>query len=346
MLPQFLDHTTLLSVLVALIVTVGLPWIFSPALLAAWSDSLQWDETELSATEEPILLSLIIPAYNEEDRIPIMMQDAHKYLTSSQGATLLKRLQVCATLAGYTLADRIEWIVVDDGSSDGTCRVVRLEHERLQQPTNNSNKKNAAWKLVSLHSNSGKGAAVKTGMLLANGHFRLMVDADGATDFGPGLELLIEQLLTTLEENSKNKNKAPKSAIAVFGSRAHLQSEGAVQRSLVRTILMYGFHFFVSLLVSSEIKDTQCGFKLFTQEAAREAFSRLHLRRWAFDTELLVLCSYQNTKVLEVGVPWQEVDGSKLHTSKFALAMVSLSMLRDMICVRACYSLHIWKASR
>jgi dolichyl-phosphate beta-glucosyltransferase len=54
----------------------------------------------------------------------------------------------------------------------------------------------------------------------------------------------------------------------------------------------------------------------------------------------------QHILVKEVGVPWQEIDGSKLATSKFALAWVSLCMLRDMICVRACYSLGIWSVQR
>lgn len=106
---------------------------------------------------------------------------------------------------------------------------------------------------------------------------------------------------------------------------------------------MRGFHLFVSLLVSSSIHDTQCGFKLFTQEAAHLIFKDLHLRRWAFDTEIVLLCNYQQIKILEVPVPWQEIDGSKLNTSKLALAIVSMTMLRDMMCVRACYSLNLWK---
>lgn len=66
----------------------------------------------------------------------------------------------------------------------------------------------------------------------------------------------------------------------------------------------------------------------------------------AFDTEAVVIAEKLNVSVSEVAVIWHEVDGSKLDEGKFALAMVSLGMLRDMLCVRACYLLGIWKLKR
>jgi dolichyl-phosphate beta-glucosyltransferase len=191
-------------IVVSVAVTAGLTWIFYPAWLAAIADGLEWQESELSNpnTSRPtppvqpsILLSLVIPAYNEQDRIPIMLQAAHQYLASPKGKALIRKLQACMALsagdANAKGAEDIEWLVVNDGSKDDTCRVVQSTFEAL--------KSSHAWKLVSLKANSGKGAAVKTGMLCAKGHFRLMVDADGATDFGPGLERLVEQLLATME---------------------------------------------------------------------------------------------------------------------------------------------------
>ena len=181
-------------------------------------------------------------------------------------------------------------------------------------------------------------AAIKTGMSIAKGHFSLMVDADGATDFGPGLQNLVKSLSTHSNNNNTKR-------IAVFGSRAHMQGESTAKRSFVRSLLMWAFHFFVRVLVSSSIQDTQCGFKLFDQEAARIIFGNLHLQRWAFDTEVVCLCHLLQVTMLEVAVPWQEIEGSKLSTSKFALAMASITMLRDMICVRLCYTLRLWTAS-
>jgi dolichyl-phosphate beta-glucosyltransferase len=337
-------------IVVTVAVTAGVTWIFYPAWLAAIADGLEWQESELSNpnTSRPtlpvqpsILLSLVIPAYNEQDRIPIMLQDAHQYLVSPKGKALIRKLQACLALsagdadanANAKGAEDIEWLVVNDGSKDDTCRVVQSTFEALES--------NHAWKLVSLKANSGKGAAVKTGMLCAKGHFRLMVDADGATDFGPGLERLVEQLLATMELS----NGPEKDMITIFGSRAHLQEQSTTQRSFVRTLLMRAFHVFVSVLVSSRIHDTQCGFKMFTKNAALVTFESLHLHRWAFDTEVVLVSDHQSIQIVEVGVPWHEVDGSKLNTSKWALAVVSINMLRDMICVRACYALRIWKVA-
>ena len=139
--------------------------------------------------------------------------------------------------------------------------------------------------------------------------------------------------------------------LSVYGSRAHLQQQESqkeknVQRSLIRIILMHGFHFFVRTLCSSHIQDTQCGFKLFTQPAAQVLFQNLHLHRWAFDIELVVMSELLGLPVEEVGVQWQEIEGSKLATSKMALIRASVDMLRDMICVRLCYSLGIWKIQK
>jgi dolichyl-phosphate beta-glucosyltransferase len=107
---------------------------------------------------------------------------------------------------------------------------------------------------------------------------------------------------------------------------------------------MWAFHMCVAALCSRKIRDTQCGFKLFTAHAAKLLFSNLHLQRWAFDIELVTIAQSLSIPIVEVGVQWREVDGSKLDTgSKWSLLVTSLGMLRDMICVRLCYSLGIWK---
>jgi dolichyl-phosphate beta-glucosyltransferase len=66
----------------------------------------------------------------------------------------------------------------------------------------------------------------------------------------------------------------------VCGSRAHLEQQAISSRSYFRTFLMYGFHFLVWLFSVRGIRDTQCGFKLFTREAAHLSFSSLHVERW------------------------------------------------------------------
>jgi len=171
-------------------------------------------------------------------------------------------------------------------------------------------------------------------MLHASAHFCLMADADGATNISSGLPKLLQTIYG---------KKTP----IVFGSRAHLQEKSQATRSASRTFLMYAFHFFVKVLCSRHINDTQCGFKLFTFSAKESLFNNLHLTRWAFDTELVVIIEKLNLKIVEVGVEWEEIEGSKIGDgTKLGLALTSLRMLRDMICVRCCYSLGIWKLSK
>jgi dolichyl-phosphate beta-glucosyltransferase len=400
--------TMILSVIISFIVTVGISWILYPAWVVYYADKIDYTVIDLddavdhdddnddkkSSSRPEVLLSLVIPAYNEEDRISIMLDSAYKYLISSRGRRLLMKLQQQTQTQKQqqqnsdsnsnnnnnnktkttTTSVVVEWIIVDDGSKDKTNQVVTETYRKLHQQNQHQQQNQQQsqqhyddiWKIISLTNNSGKGAAVKTGMNYARGSYKLMVDADGATDFGLGLEAVVDAAMD--DDNNENDdddndndnnendndNDGHQRSIAVFGSRAHLQQQpqqqdghggaaGSAQRSFVRTILMHSFHFFVSLFVSTKIKDTQCGFKLFSASASTHVFSTLHLQRWAFDTEIVILCHQQSIRIIECPVPWHEVDGSKLSTSKFALACVSITMLRDMICVRTCYTFGIWK---
>jgi dolichyl-phosphate beta-glucosyltransferase len=279
-------------------------------------------------TEQPVL-TLVIPAYQEQERLPTMLQAAYNYLQSVPCRALQDLASMRPNESSSTLL--IEWIVVNDGSKDQTSQV----YQNFMQTRQTSSSCHHLWKLISFSKNCGKGAAVQAGMLAAQGVFCLMVDADGATDFGPGLEALVQALLLQRSDNPP----------ILLGSRAHLHNAPTHQRrSLLRSFLMRAFHLCVTILVgTSNIVDTQCGFKLFHETTARELFSRLHLQRWAFDTELLFLAATLRYPLVEVVVPWQEIEGSKLNTSPFNLALVSISMLRDMICVRLCYTLGLWK---
>lgn len=116
----------------------------------------------------------------------------------------------------------------------------------------------------------------------------------------------------------------------VCGSRAHLEKEAIATRSLFRTVLMHGFHFLVYIFTVRGIRDTQCGFKLFTRAAARKSFGNLHIERWyleslnypasgliaipiccrAFDVELLCIAQSLKIPIAEVAVNWTEIEGT------------------------------------
>jgi len=189
-------------------------------------------------------------------------------------------------------------------------------------------------RVLNLVSNQGKGGAVKRGMMVARGRYLLMVDADGATKFS---ELdKVEQELKKIEKDGYG--------IGV-GSRAHLQGEAEAKRTFFRNLLMWGFHLVVTWIGGIRgIRDTQCGFKLFSRKSACVLFRNLHLSRWAFDVELLWLAQQWNMPTVEVPVKWREIDGS--HLEEEDTRMVSIRMFRDLIRVRFSYLFGLWKVPR
>ena len=218
--------------------------------------------------------------------------------------------------------------MVDDKSTDTTVQVVK--------DYMNSNQ-GAAINLVELRVNRGKGGAIKAGIEHTRGEYVLMVDADGATDIND-LDKLFEAVKGLQTTDPSNDLLLGMS----IGSRAHLASKSVQTRSALRTFLMRGFHFLVSILCSRKIQDTQCGFKLFTRKAALILFRTLNIEGWAFDVELIYLAELFNIPIKEVDVNWTEVPGSKLIHHKLDVITTSLSMLRDMLAMRICYALSLW----
>lgn len=314
-------------------------YIFQPALTRAQfnSDNITFEKIGIRSNQNneghSYLLSLVVPAYNEEDRLPPMLTSTLEFLHSSKdeliklcNESLMLGKEQRKEYGANTQTPPFQIIIVNDGSSDGMVETLK---QITEKEDTYSVQATTAIKLLTLKHNAGKGAAVKAGMLHCNAKLALMLDADGATN--------ITSLDSLLKEMKASK------AHMVFGSRAHLQEKSKADRSFVRTLLMKAFHFFVEFLIGNQIKDTQCGFKLFRGDTLQTLFGNLHLQKWAFDTEIVVIAESQQFRIAEVGVEWQEIDGSKLHTGKLSLLVASAGMLRDMICVRACYYLKIWK---
>ncbi|EGD73473.1 dolichyl-phosphate beta-glucosyltransferase [Salpingoeca rosetta] len=163
-------------------------------------------------------------------------------------------------------------------------------------------------------------------MLSARGRTLLMADADAATDIRD-----LPRLQNKLNDIQQGGNAV------VVGSRAHLVDEAVASRSVFRTVLMFGFHFLVSFLCVKGIKDTQCGFKLFTRKTAKALFTRMHIERWAFDVELLYMAQRLGFPAAEVAVNWKEVDGSKVDP-----LLDAIQMARDLVRIRALYMFGFW----
>lgn len=211
-----------------------------------------------------------------------------------------------------------EIIIVDDGSKDRTAEIA-LDYMRKCGAD--------SVRLLKLKKNQGKGGAVQQGMLHARGEYMLMVDADGATQISD-LDRVLESC-----ENIASDGKA-----VVVGSRAAMDGAATAQRTAFRKFLGLAFHVLVSTLCVKGIKDTQCGFKLFTRGAAQYLFPNQHLRRWSFDVELLYLAQSYGFPISECGVNWQEIPGSKVDVFDSMIKMA-----RDLVVIRFAYVIGVWR---
>ncbi|KZT68674.1 glycosyltransferase family 2 protein [Daedalea quercina L-15889] len=296
---------TFASCYVALIILSPAPREEYPSERTYRSASSPTKHLPLGTVAEPpsLDLSVIVPAYNETERLPGMLRDAINHLNKP-------------ALKGRTY----EFVVVDDGSSDDTAQLAlkfALDFPKTE------------IRVVQLVKNAGKGGAVRHGMLHGRGRRLLMVDADGASRF-EDLELLWKEM----DRIAPNEE-----ASVVVGSRAHLvKTEAVVKRSFLRNVLMYGLHTILRIVGVGHIRDTQCGFKLFSRAAAQSIFPYQHLTTWIFDVELLLLAKQLRMPVAEVPIEWHEVSGSKLN-----VVTDSLQMLRDLLVLRANHLLGRWK---
>ncbi|MDE1970378.1 MAG: glycosyltransferase family 2 protein [Patescibacteria group bacterium] len=225
-------------------------------------------------------LSVIIPAYNEGERITRTLLDIDAYLSKKTFS--------------------YEIIVVNDGSRDTTAELVR-NHEKVVKYS----------RLIDNKENKGKGAAVRQGMLEAKGEYCLFTDADNSTSIDQ-----IERLLPFFREGYN----------VVIGSRAVKGSIIPVPQPWIRRVLGHIGNGIIQILVLPGIHDTQCGFKLFSAEAARDIFSRLTVYRWGFDIEALVIARVLHHNIKEVGITW--VNDIHSHVSSSAYVQVLLETLR------------------
>jgi dolichyl-phosphate beta-glucosyltransferase len=271
---------------------------------------------------DKVTLSVVVPAFNEEKRLPLMMDDALDHLE--------KRVKSDASFS-------YEVIVVDDGSTDKTSQVALSYSDKYSTER---------VRLLKLDRNRGKGGAVRLGVLSSRGRTILFADADGATTFSE-----IDRLMDVLKESEKKNSKEAKSLVTrsssnidklpnciVIGSRAHLEEEAIATRSLFRTLLMHGFHFIVWFFTVRTVRDTQCGFKLLPRHLALHLFSLIHVERWAFDVELLHVCERLSIPIVEVCVKWREIEGSKIVP-----VFSWLQMGRDVLIISFLYLIRAWK---
>ena len=224
-------------------------------------------------------LSVVIPAYNEAERLPETIEKIRRYLAEK--------------------ASPFELIVVDDGSSDATA-------ERAEQAIG------TLGRVIRLGRNRGKGHAVRRGMLAATGARRLMSDAD---------------LSTPIEDLPKLMARLDAGAEVAIASRALADSRIEIRQPSFRENVGRLFNAVVQVFVVSGIRDTQCGFKLFTAEAASLIFAAARLDGFAFDVEALYLAKRAGLSVSEVGVTWRNDEATRVTTLRGVVAFLDVARI-------------------
>jgi dolichyl-phosphate beta-glucosyltransferase len=226
-------------------------------------------------------LSIVVPAYNEEQRLGPTLEKLHAFL--------------------QTQPLRYEIVVVDDGSKDKTCDLVISMMPRI-----------AGLRLVRQTPNRGKGAAVRRGMLDARGQIRVMCDADGSM---PAEEL--PKLLAPIIQC--------KASIAI-GSRYAEGAKTDKKQPFYRVLWSRLCNRVIQKSLVPGVRDTQCGFKAFTAESARDLFRYGRIDGWAFDLEILALARRRGFEIAEVGVEWKDDGRSRVNPLKDMWKVISEAM--------------------
>jgi dolichyl-phosphate beta-glucosyltransferase len=212
--------------------------------------------------------SIVIPLYNEETRLPRTIG------------------QITNFFSPY--GEAVELIFVNDGSSDKTALILQEYSKKYN------------CRVLSYAQNRGKGYAVRTGALAAQGQWVLFFDVDLATPL---------KTFTDLQASLSERDEV------VIGSRRLGQSTIKRSESKVRTALGQVFTKLSNVWVP-QVTDFTCGFKCFSRAAVQKIFARARLDRWGFDTELLYIARLQGLKIREVPVEWSHDQDSRVRVGR------------------------------
>ncbi len=233
-------------------------------------------------------ISIVIPAYNEAAKIGRDVEEAASFLRSKG-------------LDG-------EIIVVDDGSSDGTA----AEADRAIAPSGISKT------IIRLERNSGKGAAVKRGVLASRGEIILYADSGTCIPYANALPVIERIAAGDLDIS--------------LASRRHPGTVIRLNRPVRRRVLSRFFHWAAVLIAGlpRRITDSQCGFKVYRGDAARELFAGLVTTGFLFELEVILKALRRGLRVEEFAVEWTCDLDTRLRPSAQAG-----SVLKELLKVRS-----------
>jgi len=187
-----------------------------------------------------------------------------------------------------------EILVVNDGSKDKTASLVRELASKIEN-----------LRLIDNKENQGKGAVVKQGMLAALGQYRLFMDADNSTTIDH-----LEKVWPKFQEGFEV-------VIGTRDSRDHKEAKQLIKQPFWKIFLGDIGNLIIQILLVPGIWDTQCGFKCFSEKAAKDLFSRTVVKRWSFDVEVLALARKLGYKIALIPVTWINKPDSRVKLSSY-----------------------------
>ena len=224
-------------------------------------------------------ISIVLPCYNEEHRVARVLKDIEDYLPRRP--------------------ETFEILVVNDGSTDHTLRVVR-SFSRLP------------IRILNSRINRGKGFAVRRGILSARGDWILFMDADASSD--------IRELDRFM--------KCGRRYDVIVGSRSVRPGLVKHPEGPIRSALGWLGHGLIGLVITREIKDLLCAFKLYRRSAARAIFNRQSANGMAADFEVIYLALRLNLRVIELPLSWWHQEGGSSHISWYLTSLWELALVR------------------
>jgi glycosyltransferase involved in cell wall biosynthesis len=231
-------------------------------------------------------MSIVIPVFNEASCLGTNAAIIEDYLTSMQIA--------------------YELILVNDGSTDSTETICRSIVDQ-----------NRSACLISYSINRGKGHAVKTGLLNANGRYRIFMDAD--------LAVPVEFIGTCVQQLKKGSD-------IVIGSRHLAGSSLKVPEGALRRFMGGVYLTTVRAALGLRVTDITCGLKGFKKEAALDIFGRSKINRWGYDAELIFLAQKLGYSIREIPVDWYHSFNSKVN-----IGLDTFRTIIEMFKVYHCY---------
>jgi len=217
-------------------------------------------------------VSIVIPCYNEERRLEPTLSLSLDWISARMRAPF-------------------EMILVNDGSTDRTRDVL----ERVKKKYSS-----LAIEIVSYPQNRGKGYAVKTGVLGAQGEKIAVMDADFSVE--------LEEMLKFLEKLDQHD--------IVIGTKKHAFSQSDKHQKLTRRILGKGFTLLANVLLGIHFSDITCGLKAFRADVAKTIFARQRMERFSYDAEILFLAKRISCNIAELPIKWHHVEGGTVSALK------------------------------